>query len=104
MNTRQQTERKAKAGKAVEDVEGALAFAKAYPTKDLQKGTLHEIWKVRIYSLSCFDNTCLYIFEVFNFIDDPCMLMIFSCMSGCGLFKATVGWPCPPRRGVCLSL
>jgi len=46
VNTRQQTERKAKAGKAVEDVEGALAFAKAYPKKDLQKGTLHEIWKV----------------------------------------------------------
>lgn len=51
VNTRQQTERKAKAGKAVEDVESALAFAKAHPTKDLQKGTLHEIWKVRMYSL-----------------------------------------------------
>lgn len=87
MNTRQQTERKAKAGKAVEDVEGALAFAKAYPKKDLQKGTLHEIWKVRIHSLFCFNNTCLYIFEVFNFIDDPCMLMIFSRMSGGGYLK-----------------
>lgn len=45
VNTRQQTERTAKRGKVAEDEEGALAFAKAYPTK-LQKGTLQEIWEV----------------------------------------------------------
>lgn len=45
INTRQQTERSAKAGNIAVDEEDALAFAKAYPTK-LRTGVLHEIWEV----------------------------------------------------------
>lgn len=45
VNTRQQTERTAKAGNVPVDEEGALAFAKAYPTK-LPKGAPQEIWEI----------------------------------------------------------
>lgn len=44
VNTRQQTERKAKAASA-QDTDAALAFAKAYPTAK-QRGTIQEIFKV----------------------------------------------------------
>lgn len=45
VNTRQQTERTAKAGNVPVDEEGALAFAEAYPTK-LPKGAPQEIWEI----------------------------------------------------------
>lgn len=48
VNTRQQTERKAKAASA-QDTDAALAFAKAYPTAK-QRGTIQEIFKVSILS------------------------------------------------------
>lgn len=47
VNTRQQTERTAKAANVPVDEEGALAFAKEYPTK-LPKGAPQEIWEVGI--------------------------------------------------------
>lgn len=44
VNTRQQTERKAKASNAAQDA--ALAFSKAYPAQKVQRGTIQEILKV----------------------------------------------------------
>jgi hypothetical protein len=58
VNTRQQTERSAKAGNIAVDEEDALAFAKAFPTK-LRTGALHEIWEV---------GTCLHHGELFSSI------------------------------------
>ena len=46
VNTRQQTERKAKASKAAQDADATLAFAKAYPAQQVQRGTIQEMFKV----------------------------------------------------------
>lgn len=46
VNTRQQTERKAKASNAAHDADAALVFTKAYPVQKVQRGTIQEIIKV----------------------------------------------------------
>lgn len=48
VNTRQQTERKAKAKYAAQDTEAALAFAKANPAQK-QRGTIQELIKVCLW-------------------------------------------------------